>query len=485
MNRERAETHLRLMAEAEMRDSVSAKPVSSAPWSADSPNASFPVVAKVAQALTAVGALDAEVAEDILADFAFAVGVRQGSDLGSLGLRSLRLAGWTPFARPMPFTWPPPTGLLSAAKAGAAAGERPAGPGAGEPDLVLPVGVMIPFRQDRLRGELVLMSYAHTISGARFAVAWWIGDSADADRVRFAHPAMLPVPDITTTDDKGASYGLRFTGSGGPEWTGDLILDPEPKRDVRWLDIALAGGPAVRIALGPGSPDGAGPQVRKTGLSFGEHLLNTTAEQLLTIGTDVPLRFRAQGPYIGLATGLGEVVAALEAADVLSALSPVPGQLATLCASLRVYEHGITAAPAHDLPEPWLSVLAHYHRRKPEAPGRDGYAAAGLALPELDGIRLALLGVHNVAGGSVLDVLVSAVAGPVPLSVWVHDSGGRWHATRQVGSRPPRLASSGERRVRLQLTPPLTQSTPWIEVVLVGMSAEVRAKVPLRWRYPP
>jgi hypothetical protein len=350
MNRERAETHLRLMAEAEMRDAVSAVPVSRAPWAAESPNASFPTMVKVAQALTTVRALDVETAEDILADFTAAVGVRQGADPGALGLIRLRLAGGTPFARPAP----------------------------------------------------------------------------------------------------------------------------------------MPGGPAVRIALEERSPDGAEPQARKTGLSRGEHLLNTIADQLLTVGTDVTQEFRAQGPYTSLATGLGEIVAALEAADVLSPLSPVPGRLATLCASLRVHGHGITAPPARDLPEPWLSVLAHYHRRKPEAaPTRSSYATIGLALPELDGIRLALGGLHNIEWGSVLDVLVGTVAAPLPLSVWVHDSGGRWHATRQVGSQPPRSASGGERRVRLQLVPPLTGSPPWIEVVAAGMSAEVRAQVTLGWRYAP
>ena len=28
--------------------------------------------------------------------------------------------------------------------------------------------------------------------------------------------------------------------------------------------------------------------------------------------------------------------------------------------------HGIAAPPAVELPEPWLSVLSHYRRRKPE-----------------------------------------------------------------------------------------------------------------------
>jgi hypothetical protein len=67
----------------------------------------------------------------------------------------------------------------------------------------------------------------------------------------------------------------------------------------------------------------------------------------------------------------------------------VPGQFAALCARLRLTGHGITAPPARDLPEPWLSMLAHYRRRQART------AAAAVALPDLGGITLAILGLHN------------------------------------------------------------------------------------------
>jgi hypothetical protein len=47
--------------------------------------------------------------------------------------------------------------------------------------------------------------------------------------------------------------------------------------------------------------------------------------------------------------------------------SPVPGQLAALCAHLNVSSRGITAPPAGDLPEPWPGMLAHLHRGKTKA----------------------------------------------------------------------------------------------------------------------
>jgi hypothetical protein len=200
----------------------------------------------------------------------------------------------------------------------------------------------------------------------------------------------------------------------------------------------------------------------------------------------------ARAPLNAMAAGLGDVVGALEAAEVLSPLSPVPGQLAALCASLSVTGHGLTAPPGPVLPERWLSLLAHYQRRRPDAaPARDGHAAMALALPEIDGIRLALLGLHNTDGQTIVHLLVSGlpeddgtrppILESLPVSVWVRDSGGRWHVAGADGAH----LSDGEYRVRMKLRPALARSTAWIEVVAAGRSAEVRATVPLRWGDPP
>jgi len=103
------------------------------------------------------------------------------------------------------------------------------------------------------------------------------------------------------------------------------------------------------------------------------------------------------------ADGLGDIITALQTCGALSPLSPVPGQLAALCADLNVNGHGIPAPSVRDLPEPWLSLLACYRRRKTGAtPARDGCAAAAVMLPEVDGIRLAILGLHNCQDSTVV-----------------------------------------------------------------------------------
>ena len=73
MNREGAETFLRLVAEAEMRSLLASAP---APWPGR-PGRGRSKVMVVGQALTAVGVLETDTVQDILADFDLAVSLRQ------------------------------------------------------------------------------------------------------------------------------------------------------------------------------------------------------------------------------------------------------------------------------------------------------------------------------------------------------------------------------------------------------------------------
>jgi hypothetical protein len=236
--------------------------------------------------------------------------------------------------------------------------------------------------------------------------------------------------------------------------------------------------------------------VSKVVTSPGEHLLNNIATRLLLLVLAFPHKIRLHpaalrpGPVTYVADGLGEVIAALEACGALPPLSPVPGQLVALCAKLNVTGHGISALPARGLPEPWLSVLAHYHRRKPErALGRDGCAVEAVAFPELDGIRLAILGLHNSVDTTFLHVHAGGMTldghdGPqstepdFPLRIWVRDSAGRWHATRTGWS----AKDNGGVMMRLELVPPLSRATTWIEMLAAGQSGQIHATLPLRWR---
>jgi hypothetical protein len=511
MNRERAETYLRLLAEAELRDPALASPP--APGSADAPFITAPItLTRAAWALTAVGALDLQTAEAILADVELAVATRRlpevavrspaGPHLGPrLGPR--RFAGGRPLARMshlMPSVPAPAPAAAAADTAPPGGPTQPDGPAQPDgPGRYVPVGQMILFHDELISGELDLMSYAHTAAGARFTAAWRTRDPLGS-----RHHDLPPVDAITVTDDRGQRYDLVFATKGRPESTCDLTLRPAPPADIGWLEITAPGEQAVRVDLGRRA-ERPEPQISEINLSIGEHLLNRIAERLLVLApeyqvnwhsplaTTPPHRAQLAGLVTNVAAGLGATIAALEAAEVLSPRSPVPARLAALCASLRIDGHGITAAPAPDLPEPWLSMLTHYHRRKPEtAAAGEGFAAVAAALPELEGIRLVLLGLHNFDGGTWMDTLALGQLPGVqqgalgldmafPLSMWIRDGAGRWHAARPAGW----YHEGGEATFTLRLTPPLTRSCSWIEVLATGQSAEVRATVPLCWGYQP
>ncbi len=475
MDRERAETFLRLLVEAELRR------LAEQPGDLAVQAGCITRVIQVARALIAVRALGDEVAGQVLDDFELALDRWQAWLPGRYG-RDLR---WL-----MQST--PPRGSPAA------------------PDLAVAVGQVIPVHDERVSGEVTVLSYAQTESGALLTIVAQPGQLSPVDPegpwltmpgppgARRRGPLMIPFRQFTATDDQGASYQMSYIGNGSwpREWT--LQLYPGPPRDLRWLDLSTTPGePALRIDLTAAGQPPASPAVTVSQVTRrpAEQLLTNIALRLLATGTVFPQLIRVllseiakeqTGPLPGTADGLGDVIAALQTSGALPPLSPLPGQLAALCARLNVTGHGITAPPASDLPEPWLSVLSQHEQTTTRAaPERDGCAVVVAALPELDGTMLTILGLTSSADGTILHVHASGPAyhlyyGPpernLAPTIWIHDSQGRWHATRV------REYHEGDITMHLQVMPPLSHRTTWIEVLLAGQSAEVRATLPLRWQ---
>jgi hypothetical protein len=328
------------------------------------------------------------------------------------------------------------------------------------PWRVVPVGQVIPIRDRDGSHELLLVAYLQSADGARFT----IGDG------RFGG--------LTAVDDHGASYQLECSWGHGAAL---LVLRPDPPRQIRWLDLITAPGePATRIDLDPQIP-APDLTVTRTAHNPGELLLDVIAARILCAGS---ASFVADEP--------GRIVAALLASGALPPASPVPGQLAELCTRMDNPGHGMTAPPAADLPEPWQHMLTR--PRLPQAGPAPGVAAATIAgLPELDGARITILGLHhctvvgrhNSVTQSIVHMLVTGVrpeddwtygrvVRPLP-ALWVRDSSGRWHATRTQGVGPS--PSSREVIVWLGIVPPLDSGTRWIDLVATGRSAEAVARI--------
>jgi hypothetical protein len=435
MDRVRAETQLRLLAEAELRR-VNTMPAGSIRDSWYSAN-----LALVAHALTAVDAVGAEVAHEIQADVNLAVAARH----------RLPARGPAPGPiRPTPqrISW-----------------------------RVVPVGQLIKIRTPDLRRELLLVAYVQSTAGARFIVT---------------ECPFYPLP-FTAADDQGFSYQIRWLGEMAPR---ELQLHPDPPHQIRWLDLTTAvGEPATRIDLGPQNPVPA-VTVTRNAPSPGEALLDAIAARILIavalFSQNNPGQPDAASPRLrALSEGLGHLVAALHAADVIRPDSPVPGQLARLCARLRISGHGITAPPAGDLPDRWQSMLTSSSREPQPPPGPGILAATVAELPELDGAKVAIAGLHHGERGTIMHLLATGVtleAGwpcgvrPLP-ALWIRDSEGRWHAAdadsiaSPWGTDPWRVTRMVT--LWLRIVPPLDRGTTWIEVSATGRSAQVRATLPI------
>ena len=341
---------------------------------------------------------------------------------------------------------------------------------------------MIKVRDGDVRHEVLVVAYVQSAGGARFIVAEWpFGPRT-----------------FTAADDRGVSYQISWRGEMASR---ELLLSPDPPRQVRWLDLTTAAGePATGIDLGPQNPAPA-PEVTATpnAHSPGELLLDVIAARILTAVAPFAQgnpgqRAADDGLRAFVGDGPGHIVAALHAAGVLPPDSPVPGQLAGLCARLGITGHGITAPDAGDLPEQWHSMLSR--RRGPQPPPGPGILAATVVeLPELDGATIAIAGLHHGERGTIMHLLATGVTlegdcpyarGVRPLPVlWIRDSDGRWHTTRLDGLSP--WGDTGSNpwtdtrmvTVWLKIVPPLDQRTAWIEIHAAGRSAQVRATLPL------
>jgi hypothetical protein len=470
MDRERAETHLRQLAEAELRRAT-------APGAAGRRHAGrLPLVA---QALIAVGAVDVGTADQIHADLDLALAARYQA----AGATPQQLAGLIGVRPPRTATE-----TFTASRQGSW--------------RVVPVGRVIRIRDGEIRGELGLLAYVQTAQGGRFTAAGRMHGPAPGPGTQLPRPVSCQ---FTAADDKGASYTLRFsfrTGiTGSAAWAGVLDLRPDPPHEIGWLDLRTAPGePATRIGLDPRDPPIPAPDITVTrqACSPGELLLDVIAARILTSAESVPQDNPGQLADAGLRAfvgdGPGHIVAALQAADVLPPSSPAPGQLAGLCARLGITGHGITAPPAADLPDRWVSMLTRYDRRNPYVtPAPGSWAATAAELPELDAARLAVLGLRHADRGTILHLHAGGVTGeddweyyravrPLP-ALWIRDHAGRWHATRDYAHGPP--GGNGEVTVDLAIVPPLEGGTPWIDLVAAGPSAQIRARLPLRWMWNP
>jgi hypothetical protein len=157
MNRERAETYLRVLAEAELRRATSQ------PWG-NAQRAGYAArLNRVAQVLAFAGALDEGAADQILDDFELALGARQAGQAASVpGWFTQRAAGRTRLARRASVP-PAAAGRSAAARSGTGTAAR-------RTHAPVPLGQIVQVRGADVQGEVYLLSYTRVASGPQFSV---------------------------------------------------------------------------------------------------------------------------------------------------------------------------------------------------------------------------------------------------------------------------------------------------------------------------
>jgi hypothetical protein len=428
---ERAETYLRLLAEAALRSAA---------------DGDIGRLHRTADILAEADALTGQTAAQILTDLQLALRLRGRHTPFSLDSWLQRLAGFQPPGLP---------------------GRAGGGP---EPWRVLQAGP--PTAGSRL------MALILTADKALAPATLYFPSSAG-----LAGSYAPPLAALTATDDLGTRYRLGFTEGAwaGSTWTGTVLFIPAPPAAARGLEISGPNGPLLRaeITAAPHGDTAPGAALRPVQESPGERLLTRRAEAMLAA---LALGVR---DIHGLGqSALAELAGTLEAAGLLSPLSPALARLAALGQLIGLPTEG----PASEVPARWMSVMAHYGRRR-RLPPVTGTAVIGALLPEIDGARLAIAGLRSGGSGTFLHIVVRGL-GPLPwrrppgqsadarLSWWARDDAGGWHLGAIEDVSP---AGGAEGLLRLALLPPLAHATAVLTIEVTGTAGQVTADLPVRW----
>jgi hypothetical protein len=457
-----AETHVRLLAEGELRRAVTSP---GCLWvDRDFADGGPPPseegllrMQAVLSALVQVEAITGAVASVVLSEFAGALAARGRC---------------------------PPQALLNvpgtAGPGGGGPVWSPGGPAAPAPGgkyRAIPVGAVVPAERDGHRVEAHLQSLVLAPDRAAIVTTFVSTGRAVVRRsggTAARQPSFPPFGGSGLRDDQGRSYRLSFeAGEGGWHESGVLSISPLPPDAVRWLTLPITSVTSVRISLAGAVPGARVISEPAAPGAMGDQLLTAVAETML-----------GGGPMAGveathLASSLAEVAEALEVVDALPRNSVTAGHLAALCQRRGIQVRGYLAAQARavGLPGRWTSVL----NRSQDQDGPPGVLPVAAVLPEIDGARFVLAGLTSWERHAALPVFAwgwsprhRGFHPGQPFSWWARDDAGRWHVGR------PTAFNAIPGTFQLELTPPLDPGATSLDIIVTGRSSRVTVTLPLR-----
>jgi hypothetical protein len=413
-------------------------------------------IGTLAGVLAAVGAITTETEEDVVGGLRAALAVRSRVDQGAL-LGYHRFGGHP--SRRMTRGTSGLSGPPRAIPVGAAGGGEIAG---------LPVRFYL--------GVLIFdLSGATLTVRIRFPVELQEHDHGHTDPL---HDALN---EISAVDDRGATYRADFSGGGGAgEWSGRIRLSPTPAPGVRWLDVTVLGGQALRVRLDATPRD-----------------LQITTEQVTTSPTDRFLDAQTIQLLCRKVTDLNwesddadrdvqplfRVVSHLLAAGVLRTESPSLRRLAAAAARLGTPLPGpLAAIEPTELPADWPGLLSRTDRTD----GPAGAIPIAVVLPEVDGVQCVI--VELVSDSESATMQVHARGWPEPRQPFGVRSDQIWWSARDdlgggyLFSESGRSWGNGEADLDLEIGPAINPLAHVLDIILTGTTTQATVSVPLDWQ---
>ncbi|HTZ94022.1 MAG TPA: hypothetical protein VMB74_16645 [Streptosporangiaceae bacterium] len=303
---------------------------------------------------------------------------------------------------------------------------------------------------------------------------------AQDHRRRQHDPMFHALNETTAVDDRGRTYDLHFSGGGGDtEWDGLLHLHPAPAAGVRWLDMTLPGADLLRVPM----------DARPADLRVATAAVTTTAaDRFLDAHTAGVLARGATGAAEMLAddrSDLPGVAGDLLASGVLTANSESVRRLAAAARYVGAKLHGALAGiEPGDMPADWISLLAGSDR----ADGPAGVIPVAAVLPEVDGAQCVIA--ELVSGKDAAKMQVHARGWPEPRfgggarieQFWwsARDDLGGWYFLGEGGGS----FSNDEADLELRFSPAIDPKARALDLILTGPTTQAVVTVPLNWQEP-
>jgi hypothetical protein len=289
-------------------------------------------------------------------------------------------------------------------------------------------------------------------------------------------PAPMDVlQQCTASDDRGGTYHAHFSGGGGDRrWDGRLSFRPVPPAGVHWLDVTVAGADPVRVSLDTAPATLPTTVVRLSPDGAADRYIDRLTLDILLAGSPGE---PGGDPDIAMA------VSGLLAAGVAQASSPALGRFAAVARRLGLDLPGpLAGIRPGTVPADWLGMMA----RRDSADGPAGVTPLAAALPDLDGISCVIADLQSEPECATLQVHARGWPEPrhsrtfaaEPLRWTARDDVGGCYVAYEGGGS----FGGGRADLELRLQPAISPRARALEIVVTGRTSEVSVTVPLQWR---